>query len=298
MQGYLNYFINIRSKNSGQLAKDSRSEITSKYFLLFIKFYYHFWHVCINLPLHKYLNVLCDREWIKVKKIDRELQLNFKFSSFLSNNDELMWPGLQSFLTGQVPKEQCAQMPLWTEGPTQDPRVWVRTCIVKNGGWGLRVNCRAPHINGFLLLINLQTPQLLRPVLWRPLHGAGHWLAHLLCIQTPQAVITKEEMEDLNISALSGTFISSVQSLSHVQLFGTPWTVHFRLPCPSPTPWACSNSCPLSRWYHPTISSFVITFSFWPQSFPASGSFPVSHIRWPQYWSFNFSISPSRTDFL
>ena len=137
MQGYLNYFINIRSKNSGQLAKDSRSEITSKYFLLFIKFYYLFWHVCINLPLHKYLNVLCDREWIKVKKIDRELQLNFKFSSFLSNNDELMWPGLQSFLTGQVPKEQCAQIPLWTEGPTQDPRVWVRTCIVKNGGaWG------------------------------------------------------------------------------------------------------------------------------------------------------------------
>ena len=51
---------------------------------------------------------------------------------------------------------------------------------------------------------------------------------------------------------------------------------HTRLPCPSPTPGACSNSCPLSRWCHPTISSSVILFSSCHQSFPASGSFPVS----------------------
>ena len=51
---------------------------------------------------------------------------------------------------------------------------------------------------------------------------------------------------------------------------------HTRLPCPSPTPRACSNSCPLSRWCHPTISSFVITFSSCLQSFPASGSFLMS----------------------
>ena len=51
---------------------------------------------------------------------------------------------------------------------------------------------------------------------------------------------------------------------------------HARLPCPSPTPWAYSNSCPLSRWCHPTISSSVIPFSFCLQSFPASGSFPIS----------------------
>ena len=49
-----------------------------------------------------------------------------------------------------------------------------------------------------------------------------------------------------------------------------------RLPCPSPTPGACSNSCPLSQWYHPTISSSVIPFSSCLQPFPASGSFPVS----------------------
>ena len=51
---------------------------------------------------------------------------------------------------------------------------------------------------------------------------------------------------------------------------------HTRLPCPSPTPWVYSNSCPLSRRFHPTISSLVVPFSSCPQSFPASGSFPMS----------------------
>ena len=58
-----------------------------------------------------------------------------------------------------------------------------------------------------------------------------------------------------------------------------------RLPCPSPSPGVCSNSCPLSQWCHPTITCFVSPFSSCPQSFPASGSFPMSqlHIRWPKY---------------
>ena len=51
---------------------------------------------------------------------------------------------------------------------------------------------------------------------------------------------------------------------------------HARLPCPSPTPGVYSNSCPLSRWCHPTISSSVAPFSSHLQSFPASGSFPMS----------------------
>ena len=50
---------------------------------------------------------------------------------------------------------------------------------------------------------------------------------------------------------------------------------HARLPCPSPTPGACSNSCPSSWWCHPTISSSVIPFSSHLQSFPESRSFPV-----------------------
>ena len=53
---------------------------------------------------------------------------------------------------------------------------------------------------------------------------------------------------------------------------------HTRPPCPSPTPGAYSNSCPLSRWCHPTISSSVIPFSSRLQSFPASGSFQMSQL--------------------
>ena len=51
---------------------------------------------------------------------------------------------------------------------------------------------------------------------------------------------------------------------------------HARPPCPSPTPRVWLNSCPLSQWWHPTISSSVTPFSFCPQSFTASGSFLVS----------------------
>ena len=53
---------------------------------------------------------------------------------------------------------------------------------------------------------------------------------------------------------------------------------HTRLPCPSPTPGVYSNSCPLSWWCHPAISSSVVPFSSCPQSLPASGSFPMSQL--------------------
>ena len=53
---------------------------------------------------------------------------------------------------------------------------------------------------------------------------------------------------------------------------------HTRPPCSSPTPGLYSNSCPLSQWCHPTISSSVVPCSSHLQSFPASGSFPVSHL--------------------
>ena len=70
---------------------------------------------------------------------------------------------------------------------------------------------------------------------------------------------------------------SSVQSLSHVQLFATPWIAAHQPPCPPPTPGVYPNSCPSSRWCHPTISSSVVPFSC-PQSLPASGSFPMSQL--------------------
>ena len=66
---------------------------------------------------------------------------------------------------------------------------------------------------------------------------------------------------------------------------------HARPPCPSPTPRVHSNSRPSSQWCHPTISSSGIPFSSCPQSLPASES--TLHMRWPKYWSFSFSISPS-----
>ena len=53
---------------------------------------------------------------------------------------------------------------------------------------------------------------------------------------------------------------------------------HARPPCPSPTPGVHPNSCPLSQWCHPAISSSVILFSSFPQSLPASGSFPMNQL--------------------
>ena len=52
---------------------------------------------------------------------------------------------------------------------------------------------------------------------------------------------------------------------------------HTTFPCPSPSPGVCSNSCPLSWWFHPTISSIATPFSCF-QSFPVSGSFPMSQL--------------------
>ena len=68
---------------------------------------------------------------------------------------------------------------------------------------------------------------------------------------------------------------------------------HIRLPCPSPSPRVCSNSCPLSWWRHPTISSSVIPFSSYPQSFPASGSFPQSWLFSSGGQSIGVSVSAS-----
>ena len=86
-------------------------------------------------------------------------------------------------------------------------------------------------------------------------------------------------------------------SESHSIMFDSLWShglQYTRPPCPSPTPRVYSNSYPLSRWYHPAISSTVVLFL--PSIFPSVRVFSnesVLHIRWPKYWSFSFSISPS-----
>ena len=91
---------------------------------------------------------------------------------------------------------------------------------------------------------------------------------------------------------------SSVQ-FSHSVMSNSLWPhrlQHTRPPCPSPTPGVYPNSCLLSRWCHPTISSSVNPFSSCLQSFPASGSFPMSQLfvsGGQSIGSFSFSISPS-----
>ena len=71
---------------------------------------------------------------------------------------------------------------------------------------------------------------------------------------------------------------SSVQSLSCVNSLQPHGLQHAGPPCPSPIPRVYPNSCPWSRWCHPTVLSSVIPFSSCLQSFPASGTFPVSQL--------------------
>ena len=94
----------------------------------------------------------------------------------------------------------------------------------------------------------------------------------------PQLGIQPEVYSSLSFQ-MSQQF-SSVQ-FSHSVVPNSLWPCglqHIRPPCPSPTPGACSNSYPSSQWCHPTISSSVILFSFCPQSFLASGYFPMSQL--------------------
>ena len=87
--------------------------------------------------------------------------------------------------------------------------------------------------------------------------------------------------------------LSSV--VQHVWLFATPWTAARQASLSIPTPGVHPNSCPLSRWCHLIILPSVSSFSSWLQSFPASGSFPMSQLfisGGSKYWNFTFSISP------
>ena len=95
-------------------------------------------------------------------------------------------------------------------------------------------------------------------------------------VQGDQAMQRKEFVK---LTELGQQFIS-VQ-FGHSVVSDSLWPhepQHARPPCPSPTPRVYPKSCPLSRWCHPTISSSVVPFSPCPQSFPASGSFPMSQL--------------------
>ena len=85
--------------------------------------------------------------------------------------------------------------------------------------------------------------------------------------------------KDLSVSVQKQTHISVQFNCSVVSDSLQPHeSQHTRPPCPSPTPGVHPNSCPLSQWGHPAISSFVIPFSSCPQSLPASESFPMDQL--------------------
>ena len=94
------------------------------------------------------------------------------------------------------------------------------------------------------------------------------------CIQSllPCQLITSATYSCVACVSLSVQFSCSVMS----NCLRPRGLQHARLPCPSPTPGTCSNSCPLNQWHHPTISSSFVPFSSCLQSFPASGSFQMS----------------------
>ena len=97
-----------------------------------------------------------------------------------------------------------------------------------------------------------------------------------------ESVVTCVESDVLAFLLQRGNqFASSSVQFSHPVISDSLWPhepQHARPPCPSPTPRVYPNSCPLSQWCHPTISSSVIPFSSCPQSFPASGSFQMSQL--------------------
>ena len=108
--------------------------------------------------------------------------------------------------------------------------------------------------SSFFLSLNILTGHMSHTVVWQASITVNH--PHVFC--------------DCCCSLFSGLVMSD--SLWPHEL------EHARLPCPSLSPRVCSDSCPLSRWYHPNISSSVTPFSFCPQSFLGPGCFPKSQL--------------------
>ena len=115
-------------------------------------------------------------------------------------------------------------------------------------------------------------------------------------MSSPPSEVFKNELEtswQRSYPMCQESVVTIVQLLSHVWLFVTPWTAARQtFPCPSCLSSSCSDSCPLSQWCHPTISSSVILFSCL-QSFPASGSFPMSWLSASDGQSIGASASAS-----
>ena len=127
-----------------------------------------------------------------------------------------------------------------------------------------------------------------------PVSWASHQLSGFHCgfLPSPQQACSPFTHGWLTLNLPSCTLFLVVQSLSRVS-FQSHGLQHDRLLCLPLSPRVHWNSCRLSWWCHPTISSSAAPFSFCPQYFPASGSFPVSWLLASSGQSWNFCISPS-----
>ena len=124
---------------------------------------------------------------------------------------------------------------------------------------------------------------------WKP-HGWRAWRAIVHRVAQSQTWLKQLRTKLSLYLTQKDQFSSVAQSCSTLQIHGLQ---HARPPCPSPTPGVYSNSCSSSKWYHPTISSSVIAFSSYFQSFPASGSFPMSQFFASSDQSIRVSASAS-----
>ena len=159
-----------------------------------------------------------------------------------------------------------------------------------------------PAFPNQLTLVKLHLIPNTFPTSIPPLGSIPHCLRsklETLCFHSILCVLLSEDITlhyiFLLIYLSPSVQFSSVQfSLSVV--FNSLWPhepQHTKPPCPSPTPRVYPNSCPSSWWCHPTISSSIVPFSSCPQSFPASGSFQMSHLSATGGQSIGVSASTS-----
>ena len=155
---------------------------------------------------------------------------------------------------------------------------WVEWCIKRNEARACERNMELPEPQDtfFLMQNSIKHPVHRTGVLVIPFHSLEKTAFPLTLIENkyPNSIISWGKSLFIDVSAII-SFVA-VQSLSRVQLLGPHGLQHARLLCPPLSPRVCSNSCPLSRWRRATLSSSVAPFCSRLQSFPASGSFPVS----------------------
>ena len=150
--------------------------------------------------------------------------------------------------------------------------IWVWFFILWTSTWHFRLGFYRSHGSTYS---GSKMPSPLPPPCGpNPSLDSTHWRTAFILLLPVQSVL--QQSSSPWTPSVSLTDYQLVQLLSHVQLLVTPWTAARQVSLSITNHGACSNSCPSNQWCHPTISSSVIPFSSYLQSFPASGSFPMS----------------------